>query len=281
MKNELIKSNIPKASIFVTDKFPIKSDFSCALHYHDELEFITVYESTFYIVVDEKVYKATAGDLIFVNSGVPHRTYSTEPSRTGLVQFRENDFLDQEITKFVKYSAKLSNLMECKVKIIKNEELFSSIDSIIEEFSSHGPAYEIYVRSYVYKSLACLYRMGILLDSERLYSTKEIQKILPAISYMNKNYNENISLIEISTILNFDPSYFCRIFKTATGTTFTEYLNFVRICKAEKLLARTKDSILEISEAVGFSSVSYFNRIFKKYRSCSPKRYRLTERCNM
>ena len=78
-------------------------------------------------------------------------------------------------------------------------------------------------------------------------------------------------------MLNFDPSYFCRIFKSAIGATFTEYLNFVRVCKAEKMLSRTNNSILDISEAVGFSSVSYFNRVFKKYRNCSPRAYRTTE----
>ena len=56
--------------------------------------------------------------------------------------------------------------------------------------------------------------------------------------------------------------------------TVTEYLNFVRICKAEKLLSSSEKSILEISEAVGFSSISYFNRVFKRVRSSSPGSYR-------
>jgi YesN/AraC family two-component response regulator len=101
-----------------------------------------------------------------------------------------------------------------------------------------------------------------------------VQKILPALSYINENYQEDLTLEEVSELLSFDPSYFCRIFKQATGATFTEYLNFVRVCKAEKLLAKTQRSILEISEAVGFSSVSYFNRIFKRHRGCSPRGYR-------
>ena len=102
---------------------------------------------------------------------------------------------------------------------------------------------------------------------------REVQKILPILSYINQSYAENITLEDASERLNFDPSYFCRIFKTATGATFTEYLNFVRISKAEKMLSKTRQSILEISEAVGFSSVSYFTRMFKKYRSCSPRVY--------
>ena len=103
---------------------------------------------------------------------------------------------------------------------------------------------------------------------------RDVQKILPVLSYVNTNYAEALKLSEVAAMLSFDESYFCRIFKNATGATFTEYLNFVRISKAEKLLKKTHQSILEISEAVGFSSVSYFNRIFKKYHLASPRAYR-------
>ena len=84
-------------------------------------------------------------------------------------------------------------------------------------------------------------------------------------------------LSEVSTLLGFNESYFCRIFKLATTTTFTEYLNFVRVCKAEKLLVTTQDSILDISLAVGIGSLSYFNRIFKKYHNCSPSFFRTVQ----
>ncbi|MBQ7365330.1 MAG: helix-turn-helix transcriptional regulator, partial [Clostridia bacterium] len=48
----------------------------------------------------------------------------------------------------------------------------------------------------------------------------------------------------------------------------------VRICKSEKLLAKSQKTILEVAYDVGFSSVSYFNRIFKRYKNCTPTEYR-------
>lgn len=57
------------------------------------------------------------------------------------------------------------------------------------------------------------------------------------------------------------------------GNTFTEYLNFVRICKAEHML-RSGSSISDAAYVVGFSSLSYFNRVFKKYKFCSPSDYK-------
>ena len=118
-----------------------------------------------------------------------------------------------------------------------------------------------------------------MLDTERFFASKEIQKILPALEYVNVNYSDDISLEEASSLLGFEVSYFCRLFKQATGATFTEYLNFVRICKAEKLLATTTDTVLDVSASVGFSSVSYFNRIFKKYKNSSPSVYRSAKYC--
>lgn len=282
MKNEKVRSNIPKMAVHVSlRKCGSLTQTFCPLHYHDELEFIVVNSGMITTTVDEIDYVAHPGEIVFINSGVPHSTTSQEGCTTGLIQFRENDFFNTDITKIIKYSVKFNNLSDSKIRIIKNEELFSALNRILDEYEQKAPAYEIFIRSEIYKILACLYRMKILVDTEKFFETKEIQKILPALEYVNRNYSEEISLEAVSAMLGFDPSYFCRIFKIATGATFTEYLNFVRICKAEKMLSRTGSSILEISETVGFSSVSYFNRVFKKYRSCSPRHYRLAEYKNV
>ena len=267
---------MPKTPVY-TGSYPQKTaepGVIVGLHYHDELEFLIIYEGKFAITVDDVDYFAEKGDVVFVGSGVPHCTRNVTPTRSGLVQFRENDFLSSSITKIVKYSVKFNNLSESKIKIIKNAELFSALDRLLYEADKKENAFEIFVRAEVYKILGLLYRDGILLDTERFFASKEIQKILPALEYVNKNYSENVTLEAASSLLGFDHSYFCRIFRSATGATFTEYLNFVRICKAEKLLTQTRKSILEISEAVGFASVSYFNRIFKKVRNSSPGSYR-------
>ena len=283
MYNEQIRSSVPKTPVH-TGTYPrgkSRVGSIVGLHYHDELEFIIVYEGSFAVTVDGEEYFAEGGDVVFVGSGVPHSTRYVLPSRTGLIQFRENDFLSSSITKIIKYSVKFSNLSESKIRIIKNKELFDSLDRLLLESDSKEGAFEMFVRSEVYKILGILYREGILLDTERFFLSKEIQKILPALEYINKNYHENVSLEDASTILGFDTSYFCRIFKSATGSTFTEYLNFVRVCKAERLLSETSKSILEISEAVGFSSISYFNRVFRKIRNTSPGNYRLAEYVNI
>lgn len=281
MKNEQVQSTIPSLAIHING-YPTAPRFvDVPLHCHDELEFLPIYVGPFTVVVDRVKHVAESGDVIFINSGVPHRTMSTSPAINGLVQFKESSFVLTDASKIVKYSARLSNLAESKIRVIKSRELYEILDEIIRENRDKRPAYEVFVVSGVHRLLGWLYRGGILTDPQQLYGTKELQKILPAIEYLNGHYNENVTLEEVSGLLGFDGSYFCRIFKSATGATFVEYLNFVRISKAEKMLSNTDNSILEISEAVGFASVSYFNRVFKKIRGCSPRAYRSTAHKNI
>lgn len=283
MVNETVRGNVTNTTVRaqLSDKLNIKIGEVSSIHYHDELEFLPVYEGTFYCSVYDKEYVAHKGDVIFINSRVPHSTRREEPSRTGLLQFKESDFNDNEFTKLIKYSMRYQSQVYYPIKIFSMPELFRVVDDILKETQNKEKSYEIFVKSGIYRILGILYREGILSDADKVYNTGEVKKILPILSYINNNFSENITLEYASRQLGFDQSYFCRIFKIATGATFTEYLNFVRICKAEKLLVKTHDSILNISEAVGFSSVSYFNRIFKRYRNCSPRVYRTVVCANM
>ena len=276
MRNETVRANVTNTTVRATteNETNCKIGEVSSIHYHDELEFIAVYEGTFYCNVYDKEYKANAGEIIFINSRVPHSTMRKEATRTGLLQFKESDFNDNEITKIIKYSMRYQSQVYYPIKVFSQKELFDVVNDILFESEIKNKSYEIFVKSGIYRILGTLYREGILSDADRIYNTREIKKILPILSYINNNYSENIALEFASAQLGFDQSYFCRIFKIATGATFTEYLNFVRVCKAENLLAKGHDSILNISEAVGFSSVSYFNRIFKRYRNCSPRVYR-------
>ena len=102
---------------------------------------------------------------------------------------------------------------------------------------------------------------------------KELVKLQEVFEYISENYGENITLGELSRIAGLNESYLCRIFKKATGRTVIDYVNFVRVCNAEKLL-KTDMSISDVAYNVGFSTLSHFNHIFRKYNRSSPSEYR-------
>ena len=68
--------------------------------------------------------------------------------------------------------------------------------------------------------------------------------------------------------------HFCKMFKKATGMTFTHYLSLVRVAKAKKQLANPQLRLSEIAYEVGFNSLTHFNRMFRKLTGESPTVFR-------
>jgi len=96
-----------------------------------------------------------------------------------------------------------------------------------------------------------------------------------AISYIDKNFKDDITLAQLANALDISYGYLSSIFKLENNTGFVKLLRKRRITEAKKLLRETSMKIYEISSAVGFSNERYFSAIFKKETGFTPLKYRL------
>ncbi len=103
---------------------------------------------------------------------------------------------------------------------------------------------------------------------------EERKPILLAKEYMQENFWRSLTLEEVSAYVGFNASYFSNLFKRETSMNFLEYLTTLRIDHARERLMKTDDSVNEIAEAVGYSDVKYFSRIFKRSLGLSPNKFR-------
>jgi len=85
---------------------------------------------------------------------------------------------------------------------------------------------------------------------------------------------EELSLADMAGALHVSTFYFCKLFRKATGMTFTEYLSRSRVEKARNLLLNPHLRVSEIAFACGFGSLGHFNRQFRKITGVSPTAYR-------
>lgn len=92
--------------------------------------------------------------------------------------------------------------------------------------------------------------------------------------YIQENYSKEISMELVAEMINLSPYYFSKIFKKIEGTTFIDYLTFVRIEKSKELLLDHNLSLKEICFQVGYNDPNYFSRVFKKVTELSPSEYR-------
>lgn len=98
--------------------------------------------------------------------------------------------------------------------------------------------------------------------------------IKEAITYIEQNFQNDISVVDIANRLGINRSYFGKIFKQTLKQTPQEFLINYRMIKATELLRLTKMSIGDISKAVGYENQLHFSRAFKKIYNISPREWR-------
>lgn len=98
------------------------------------------------------------------------------------------------------------------------------------------------------------------------------------LDFIDERYAHDISLESTAERFGLSPGYFSQYFKNKLNINFTAYLTQVRLSKAKTFLERENKRIYQVAEAVGYSDVKYFNRVFKKEFGMTPEEYRKTLR---
>ncbi len=149
-------------------------------------------------------------------------------------------------------------------KIEEVENLFDTLNEAINDdqyASAHYTSAFIKLLVYIDK-----YALRSALSPKTFFSS--------AISYINSNLSEKITVDDIAEVCHMSKYYFCRRFKQTVGYTVMEYILNTRLANAKVLLVSTNISISEISERCGFSGFSYFSRIFKESFGITPNEFR-------
>jgi len=102
----------------------------------------------------------------------------------------------------------------------------------------------------------------------------ESRRVKKVHDYLMMHYMEEIRLPQIASLAGMSEASFSRFFKLRTGRCFTDYLIDIRLGSAIRLLVDSEQTISEICFNCGFNNISNFNRIFKKWKNCTPKEFR-------
>jgi Response regulator containing CheY-like receiver domain and AraC-type DNA-binding domain len=136
------------------------------------------------------------------------------------------------------------------------QEMLSSIQTIDES------------RTWI---LSLFSKLIALISEEAVqYSSEYVKK---AITFIKKNYAKNISLSDAAEVIGIGSTYLSMLFKSETGTGFTEYLGNLRIEKAKAFLESGEYEIKYIVDLCGFGSYDYFIKLFRKKVGVTPNKY--------
>ncbi len=107
---------------------------------------------------------------------------------------------------------------------------------------------------------------------------KNYEILEPGMEYLHTNYHKNCSIAELAELCHISEEYFRKLFKKQTGKKPAEYRNTLRLQKAEQYLLHSDMPVAEISENLGYATVSHFIKQFKSFNGISPLSYRKKHR---
>ena len=201
---------------------------------------------------DKRSFKASAGDILYLSEGAVYKMDVLSRYDFICVNF----FFDSD-------SSRRSDVFKPR-DTAKCENLFfklwrsSSGSSLADKMSI---AYKIYAA--LLSSRMTAYVKG---DAR--------EKILEAISLMTAEMGETVTVAEIAARAGVSEVYFRRLFRSVTGSSPAKYMINYRVERAKELLIEDYLTLEEISERCGFSSISYFCRIFKDTTGMTPGEFR-------
>lgn len=254
------------------------AEFDFPFHYHPECELNLVLNSSGKRIVGDSIENYAHFDLVLVGSNTPHKwTGNSENKNCKVItiQFSPDIFPSTLLDKNLMSPIKL--LLENSDKgIVFSKETINNIKTKIIELSNmHGFDSILAFQSIIFdlalsRNQKLLSSRSFLDEVDKPYS-RRIKKV---IDYVNKNYTENIKLIDVAELVAMTETAFSHFFKKRTSKSFSDYLIDIRIGHASKELLETNNSITEICYNCGFNNISNFNRIFKKKKGFAPKEFR-------
>jgi AraC-like DNA-binding protein len=246
-------------------------------HYHPEIELVFVEAISGIRHVGKNISGYVGSELVLIGPNIPHLNFDygiqTE-YRQIVVQLKE-EFLQDMIIPTIEF-ASIRHLLERaylglsfkgrtkeavveRLRRIKELDAFDSLLELIgilrilagstevEYLNEEDTAVKWFLNDKI--------RMGTIYD------------------YINKNYDKNPDVNTVARTVNLSTPAFCRYFKKQTDMTFTDFVNQYRITQAKTMLLQG-ETASTVCYNVGFDSVSYFNKLFKKLTHETPSSFR-------
>lgn len=268
---------------FISDS---KGDnFNILPHWHYYIELLFFLEGNARVFVGGEYSNVTAGDFVLMNSREVHSIYSEEGTKTRYIVIK----FDYEVlytTSRTVFEAKY--ILPFILSKVKHQKVFTSqelkdngikeiIEEIYKEFLDKRYGFELAVKNGIGRLFLWVIRdwekKGIKLEGQSIPRDIDIQKLQEVFVYIDKHYAEELSVEEMARMCSMSYSYFSRFFKKVTGRNFTDYLNYIRVIEAEKLLLTTSMNITEVALSTGFTNSSYFIKQFRHYKGIAPKQF--------
>ena len=254
------------------------------LHTHDSyVELVIVLSGSAVHIVDGEKYPIQKGNIFVIAEDTEHGYDDPENFHICNIMFRKR-FLDltaidiagtpgfqalfvlePQRSRTKGFSSYLKLLPDEQLKIEK------MIAKLHNEYHGRASGWQTMVRA---KFLCLVVELSRMYDTSRIENDVGIVKLAPALAYIERHFQEEMTVTELAGLTHYSERQFLRLFKEATGYRPMQYITRLRIHTACRLLCETELPVTEVAERCGYTDSSYFSRVFQQKCGISPKAYR-------
>lgn len=246
-------------------------------HFHPEIELVYVEADKGIRHIGDHISTYEGCDLALIGSYIPHLNFDygvKATVETVVIQFPETYFeaglvripelqkvvgLMERAKTGIAFTGETKRIAGVRLKKLQYMDRFHQFMELMSIFQFLAVSDE-----YEDLEVRPISSQTILKQQERMHRIHQ---------FVEMNFQKPIDTQQIADEVNLTLPAFCRYFKKATKLTYTDFVNQYRVQYAKKLLIQDKN-VTETCFECGFESLSYFNRIFKKFAGVSPSAFR-------
>lgn len=255
-------------------------------HYHHSIEILYCLKGVFKVFLNGASHEFSQGDLVLINAMEVHSVIAIGQALNEYIVIRfepEMLYTTAQSVFEARYVLPFTMKDVMHQRVFKQDEIAqtdipSILHAIIEEDHQRTYGFELAIRTHLSAMFLWILRnwhqKGVRLNLKTDLNPLMMERLQKAFAYVDKHYDQAITLAEVAKHCQMSYSYFSRFFKETMGRNFSQYLNDTRVSKSEHLLITSQMSVTEIAVTVGFSTTSYYIEQFKVFKNMTPLKFR-------
>ncbi len=230
------------------------------LHWHYDCELVYVENGSVDIFCEKQKHSLKKGQWLFIDSGQMHYQRANSADTVLALFVFDYNVISPFFKKLQLESPLLSHAYD-------GEEFYGKLRAVL---TGKKPFYGAEAACMMADFMLKIFRQEALVPKQG--HDKKAETFKQLLEVVEEQYGD-YTFPDAVNYMGMSDAYFSRYFKAATGTTFSQYLNYVRVNNAIRFLRLSPDMpMTEISTRCGFATIRNFNRIFKELTGFAPSR---------
>lgn len=241
-------------------------DWHSVPHTHNHMELFFIVGGKGQFLIDEQLYPVDVNNLVIINPNIVHTEVSLNAQPLEYIvlgiegiQLAGSDTSDRQF-----------NILDH----FESVEISSCLRNILREMEQKNTGYEDVCQAYMEILIIRLMRnitLAVPTESQVVSGNRQCASVK---RYIDLHFKEALTLEQLAEDAHMNKYYLSHAFKREYGISPINYMITKRIEESKYLLAETDLSMSQISQLLGFSSLSYFSQVFRRTQATTPMEYR-------